>query len=73
MTSILALATSGELVLNEINKSEGLTMLIVEQNASLALQIANRGYVLETGTIVASGTAEELSLDEGVRKAYLGF
>lgn len=59
--------------LGEINKSEGLTMLIVEQNAGLALQIADRGYVLETGTIVASGTSEELSLDEGVRKAYLGF
>ena len=59
--------------LGEINKTEGLTMLIVEQNAGLALQIAHRGYVLETGTIVASGTAEELSLDEGVRKAYLGF
>ena len=59
--------------LGEINKTEGLTMLIVEQNAGLALQIEHRGYVLETGTIVASGTAEELSLDEGVRKAYLGF
>ena len=59
--------------LGEINKAEGLTMLIVEQNAGLALQIAHRGYVLETGTIVASGTSEELSLDEGVRKAYLGF
>ena len=59
--------------LGEINKQEGLTMLIVEQNAGLALQIAHRGYVLETGSIVASGTSEELSLDEGVRKAYLGF
>lgn len=59
--------------LGQINKAEGLTMLIVEQNAGLALQIATRGYVLETGTIVASGTAEELSSDEGVRKAYLGF
>jgi branched-chain amino acid transport system ATP-binding protein len=59
--------------LGEINKTEGLTMLIVEQNAGLALQIAHRGYVLETGSIVASGTAEELSADEGVRKAYLGF
>ena len=59
--------------LGEINQSEGLTMLIVEQNAGLALQIAHRGYVLETGTIVASGTADELSADEGVRKAYLGF
>ncbi len=59
--------------LGEINKAEGLTMLIVEQNAGLALQIAQRGYVLETGTIVASGTADELAADEDVRKAYLGF
>jgi len=59
--------------LGEINRTEGLTMLIVEQNAGLALQIAQRGYVLETGTIVAQGTAEELSADEDVRKAYLGF
>jgi branched-chain amino acid transport system ATP-binding protein len=59
--------------LGEINRSEGLTMLVVEQNASLALAIARRGYVLETGSIVATGTAEELSADEDVRKAYLGF
>ena len=59
--------------LGEINRTEGLTMLIVEQNAGLALEIAQRGYVLETGTIVAQGTAEELSADEDVRKAYLGF
>jgi branched-chain amino acid transport system ATP-binding protein len=59
--------------LGEINRTEGLTMLIVEQNAGLALEIAQRGYVLETGSIVAEGTAEELSADEDVRKAYLGF
>ncbi len=59
--------------LGEINRTEGLTMLIVEQNATLALAIAQRGYVLETGTIVASGDAAELTADEGVRKAYLGF
>ena len=59
--------------LGEINRAEGLTMLVVEQNASLALAIAQRGYVLETGSVVASGTAQELSSDEGVRKAYLGF
>ena len=59
--------------LGEINRTEGLTMLIVEQNAGLALEIAQRGYVLETGTIVAQGTAEELGADEDVRKAYLGF
>ena len=59
--------------LGEISRSEGLTMLVVEQNAMLALAIANRGYVLETGSIVASGPSEQLSADEGVRKAYLGF
>ena len=59
--------------LGEINRSEGLTMLVVEQNASLALDIAHRGYVLETGTIVASGDAATLAADEDVRKAYLGF
>ena len=59
--------------LGEINRTEGLTMLIVEQNAGLALEIGHRGYVLETGSIVAQGTSDELSADEDVRKAYLGF
>ncbi|WP_421121001.1 ABC transporter ATP-binding protein [Aquihabitans daechungensis] len=59
--------------LGEINRTEGLTMLIVEQNAGLALEIAQRGYVLETGSIVAEGTSDELAADEDVRKAYLGF
>ena len=59
--------------LGEISRSDGLTMLVVEQNATLALDIASRGYVLETGTIVASGPADQLAADESVRKAYLGF
>ena len=59
--------------LGRINQQERLTMLIVEQNATLALAIADRGYVLETGSIVASGDAARLSADEDVRKAYLGF
>jgi branched-chain amino acid transport system ATP-binding protein len=59
--------------LGRINEEEGLTMLVVEQNAGLALGIARRGYVLETGRIVAQGTADELASDEDVRKAYLGF
>ena len=59
--------------LGEINKEEGLAMLIVEQNASLALAIAHRGCVLETGSIVAAGPADQLMADEAVRKAYLGF
>jgi branched-chain amino acid transport system ATP-binding protein len=59
--------------LGGINREQGTTMLIVEQNANLALDIAQRAYVLETGTIVASGTADEIRADESVRKAYLGY
>jgi branched-chain amino acid transport system ATP-binding protein len=51
---------------------EGLTILLVEQNASLALHLAHRGYVLDTGTIVASGTGAELLGNPEVKKAYLG-
>jgi branched-chain amino acid transport system ATP-binding protein len=57
--------------IQELNK-EGTTILLVEQNARVALQIANRGYVLETGEIVLSGSAEDLRTDETVQKAYLG-
>jgi branched-chain amino acid transport system ATP-binding protein len=56
----------------EINVELGMSVLVVEQNANLALSIAQRGYVLETGSIVASGTAEELSADDAIRRAYLG-
>ncbi len=58
--------------LGEINRTDGTTMLIVEQNANLALRIAHRGYVLETGEIRASGSAAELTSDDTVRRAYLG-
>jgi branched-chain amino acid transport system ATP-binding protein len=51
---------------------EGLTLLLVEQNASLALHLAHRGYVLDTGRIVASGTGSELLGNPEVKKAYLG-
>ena len=50
----------------------GTTILLVEQNARAALSVADRGYVLETGKIVATGTGKELLLDESVKKAYLG-
>ena len=59
--------------LGEINKETGLTLLVVEQNANLALDIGHRGYVLESGRIATSGSAEDLKTDEAVRKAYLGF
>ena len=55
----------------EIN-SEGTTVLLVEQNANMALSIADRAYVLETGRVVLSGTAAELAASEAVQKAYLG-
>lgn len=57
--------------IQEINKS-GTTILLVEQNAHMALSIANRAYVLETGNVVLSGNADEVLKDEKVRSAYLG-
>jgi branched-chain amino acid transport system ATP-binding protein len=56
----------------EINKTLGMTILLVEQNAHLALSVANYGYVLETGTILLEGTSAELESNPEVRKAYLG-
>ncbi len=50
----------------------GTTVLLVEQNASMALSVADRGYVLETGRVVKTGTGKELLVDDDVRKAYLG-
>ena len=53
-------------------KNEGTTVLLVEQNANMALQVADRAYVLETGKIIMDGNANDLMNDERVRKAYLG-
>jgi branched-chain amino acid transport system ATP-binding protein len=58
-------------VIRELNK-EGMAILLVEQNARMALQLANRGYVMETGSITLSAPAGELLTDERVRRAYLG-
>ncbi len=58
-------------IIKEINRA-GTTILLVEQNASMALQIANHAYVLETGSIVISGTGAELMKSDDIRKAYLG-
>jgi branched-chain amino acid transport system ATP-binding protein len=59
--------------LRAINEEMGTAMLIVEQNANLALAIAARAYVLETGTIISSGPADQVQDDDAVRKAYLGY
>ena len=58
-------------IIKEINKA-GTTILLVEQNASMALSIAHRAYVIETGKIVLTGTGEELARSEEIKKAYLG-
>lgn len=58
-------------IIQEINRN-GMTVLLIEQNANMALQIAHKGYVLETGTITMSGTGKELLEDSRVREAYLG-
>jgi branched-chain amino acid transport system ATP-binding protein len=60
-------------VIGRLNREEGLSVLLVEQNANLAVRIAHRVYLLETGRFVASGTAEEISSDDSIRKAYLGY
>ncbi len=58
-------------IIKEINK-QGVTVLLIEQNANMALKIADRAYVMETGKITMSGTGAELLADERIRKAYLG-
>jgi len=57
----------------QLNAEQGITMLVVEQNANLAFDIAHRAYVLEAGRMALSGTADELRNDEAVRRAYLGY
>ncbi|MEW5423539.1 ABC transporter ATP-binding protein [Amorphus sp. 3PC139-8] len=59
-------------IIEEINRDEGISIVLVEQNASMALRLSNRAYVIESGEITLSGTAAELSKSEHVRKAYLG-
>ena len=59
-------------VIHNLNQQEGTTILLVEQNANMALKYASRAYVLETGQIVLSGTAREIAQNPRVKKAYLG-
>jgi branched-chain amino acid transport system ATP-binding protein len=60
-------------VIERLNREDGLSVLLVEQNANLAMKISSRVYLLETGRIVGTGSAEQLRADDTVRKAYLGF
>jgi branched-chain amino acid transport system ATP-binding protein len=60
-------------VLGEINRNEKVTILVVEQNAQLALELADQAYVIETGQIVKSGPAVEIANNEDIRKSYLGY
>ena len=60
-------------IMRQINAEDGVSMLLVEQNASLALNLAHHAYLLETGTVALSGPAEQIKNDESVRRAYLGY
>ena len=60
-------------ILRTINQQDGVSMLLVEQNANIALELADSAYLLETGRIVMSGPSAKLSSDENVRRAYLGY
>ncbi|OGA90333.1 MAG: ABC transporter ATP-binding protein [Betaproteobacteria bacterium RIFCSPLOWO2_12_FULL_66_14] len=65
----------GELfgILRAVNGTERVSMLVVEQNAAMALDLADHAYVIETGRIVLSGTAQDVKKDDAVRRSYLGY
>ncbi len=60
-------------IMRTINQSEKVSILLVEQNAAMALDLADRAYVIETGRVVLSGTSDEIRQDEAVRRSYLGY
>lgn len=60
-------------IMRRINQEAGVSMLLVEQNAALALDLAEEAYVLETGRVVMSGKAADVKKDEGIRQSYLGY
>ena len=60
-------------ILRTVNEKEHVSMLVVEQNASMALDLADHAYLLETGRVVLSGTAEEIKTNDAVRASYLGY
>jgi branched-chain amino acid transport system ATP-binding protein len=60
-------------IVRELNQQEGLTVLVVEQDARIALQTASAAYVLEVGRVAVSGSSAELTENESVRRSYLGY
>ena len=60
-------------IVRELNERDGLSVLVVEQNAAIALEVASHAYVLEVGKVAVSGSSDELARDESVRKSYLGY
>jgi branched-chain amino acid transport system ATP-binding protein len=60
-------------ILRTVNRTERVSMLVVEQNAAMALDLADHAYVIETGRVVLSGTADEIKGNEAVRRSYLGY
>jgi branched-chain amino acid transport system ATP-binding protein len=60
-------------ILREIREREGVSMMLVEQNAAMALDLADRAYLIETGRVVLQGSAEELKSNDSVRRSYLGY
>jgi branched-chain amino acid transport system ATP-binding protein len=60
-------------ILRAVNEKERVSMLVVEQNAAMALDLADHAYLIETGRIVLSGTAEQIKSDDAVRRSYLGY
>jgi branched-chain amino acid transport system ATP-binding protein len=60
-------------IVRAINERDGVSVLLVEQNAAIALRLADQAYLLETGRVVLSGPTAELRKDDSVRRAYLGY
>jgi branched-chain amino acid transport system ATP-binding protein len=60
-------------IVRAVNQEEGVSVLLVEQNAAMALELADHAYLLETGRVVMSGTAAELQSNDAIRRSYLGY
>ena len=60
-------------IMRVINQKEGVSILLVEQNAAMALDLADHAYLIETGRVVLSGSADEIRRDDTVRRSYLGY